>query len=290
VSARDREQSNAYSGLVARGKVAWPEVVIEHETLTRAFEQTPLAGVAATALSSAHHDVYLACACLAGADSARLAFERAIMADVPKAVRRVDRDATFVDDVTADLRVSLLAGDRGRPPELARYAGRGPLRSFVMVLAMRRALDSKRRRREIPVEASALGELLLSPTSPREHGDVALATALRDAFIAAVKRGLASLEPRDRNLLRMHVVDGVSADTLARMYKVHRATMTRWLASARETVFSATRDVVLRDQQVSPETFASFARAAASELDATLSTFLGEAAPRTPSGGDSIAR
>jgi hypothetical protein len=40
------------------------------------------------------------------------------------------------------------------------------------------------------------------------------------------------------------------------MYSVHRATVTRWLTSAKEQVFE------------------SFARDAASQMDATLSTFL----------------
>jgi RNA polymerase sigma-70 factor (ECF subfamily) len=49
---------------------------------------------------------------------------------------------------------------------------------------------------------------------------------------------------RDRNLLRLHFLGGVTLEQLAQMYGVHRATVVRWLAAAREAVLAATRDHV----------------------------------------------
>ncbi|MBS2011381.1 MAG: hypothetical protein JST00_00605 [Deltaproteobacteria bacterium] len=260
--------------VVRRGKAAWPDVDVDVEAFARAFAGMALASAGEAALEAAHDDVFLACACLAGSDSARLAFERAIMVDVPQAIRRVDADATFVDDVTSDLRVALLGADAGAAG-LGRYVGRGPLRSYVMVLAMRRALDRKRRQREVLVDADDFEALLGSPDASYPPADAGTPAELKRAFALACKESLALLEARDRNLLRMHFVDGVPAEALARMYNVHRATMTRWIASARESVFAMTRELMARDHAFSPETFASFARSAAG-LDATLSTFLGD--------------
>ena len=53
-------------------------------------------------------------------------------------------------------------------------------------------------------------------------------TALRDA--------VGQLSSRDRNLLRLHYVSGISLDAVARMYHVHRATVVRWLAAIRDEI------------------------------------------------------
>jgi RNA polymerase sigma-70 factor (ECF subfamily) len=54
------------------------------------------------------------------------------------------------------------------------------------------------------------------------------------------------LERRDRNLLRLHLLGGVTLEQLAQMYGVHRATVVRWLAAARSALFDATRAHVAR--------------------------------------------
>ena len=99
---------------------------------------------------------------------------------------------------------------------------------------------------------------------------------LSAVFVAALKDKLAALPARDRNVLRLHVVDGIPAEAIARMYGVHRATATRWIADVKRAVFDETRAAVQRELDVSPATFESFARDAAVGLDAKLSTFLGE--------------
>jgi RNA polymerase sigma-70 factor (ECF subfamily) len=61
--------------------------------------------------------------------------------------------------------------------------------------------------------------------------------AFRAAFEDAVRR----LEPRDRNLLRLHHLDAVTLDQLAAMYGVHRATAVRWLSDVRRRLLADTR-------------------------------------------------
>jgi RNA polymerase sigma-70 factor (ECF subfamily) len=63
----------------------------------------------------------------------------------------------------------------------------------------------------------------------------------RDAFREAFERGVMSLTARDRNLLRLHLLGGVTLEKLAAMYDVHRATIVRWLAAARAAVLEETR-------------------------------------------------
>lgn len=258
---------DAVEDALDRGRRAWPTVEIEGEQYARFLAERRTIGALEL---EPHADLYLACACSWGVPAAREALEHTIMTDVPKAVRRVSSDPEFVADVTADLRLALLSGVDGKPSALERYQGRGPLRSYVMVLAMRRAIDGKRRQKEIPTEPSDLVDRAAEPPTFARVDS----SELSEAFLVALKERLSTLPPRDRNVLRLHVVDGVPAETIARMYGVHRATATRWISTVKQAVFEETRAALQRELNVSPGTFESFARDAAFGLDATLSTFL----------------
>jgi len=59
---------------------------------------------------------------------------------------------------------------------------------------------------------------------------------LGPAFQAALREAIDGLPPRDRVILRMHLVDGLSIDRIAQPYGVHRATAARWLADVREAI------------------------------------------------------
>lgn len=255
---------------VARGRLAWPGIELSAEQLAAYVKERTPSGARAAG-RELHADLFLACACSLGIAAAREALERSIMADVPKAIRRVSAEPAFVADVAADLRLALLAAADGKPSMLERYQGKGPLRSFVMVLAMRRAIDRKRRDKEIATSPSGLHHVAAAnPSTPHLES-----SELSDAFLVALKEKLATLQPRERNVLRLHIVDGIPAETIARMYGVHRATATRWIGDVKRTVFEETRAALQARFNVSPATFESFARDAALGLDASLSTFLG---------------
>lgn len=255
---------------LARGRRAWPGIELSAEQLATYMKERTPSG-AGTPGRELHADLYLACACSLGIAAAREALERSIMGDVPKAIRRVSSESAFVDDVAADLRLALLTGVEGKPSMLERYQGKGPLRSFVMVLAMRRAIDLKRRQKEFATSPSGLHALAAANPSTAHVGS----SELSEAFLVALKEKLATLPTRERNILRLHIVDGIPAEAIARMYGVHRATATRWIADIKRAVFDETRAALQARFNVSPATFESFARDAALGLDASLSTFLG---------------
>ncbi|MCA9656484.1 MAG: hypothetical protein H6712_33415 [Myxococcales bacterium] len=68
----------------------------------------------------------------------------------------------------------------------------------------------------------------------------------REAFARAFETATESLQTRERNLLRLNVVHGVSGTAIATMYGVHRATAKRWLAAARQTLLERTREELQR--------------------------------------------
>ena len=159
----------------------------------------------------------------------------------------------FTDDQIADvqqtLRERLLVG-AGEGPALAAYEGRGKLSSWVLVSALREAVRVRgKQAREPAVEDDAL--IALADRVERQ-ADAPEKEPYREAFRAAFRTALANLEPRERTLLRMHVIDEVSIDGIAALHGVHRATAARWVESARETVSLATRRELARALGIDP--------------------------------------
>ena len=129
------------------------------------------------------------------------------------------------------LRERLLISARDRPALIVDYGGRGPLGAWLRVAAVRTVLNVQRERRvrepagELHAEARFLQaadpELAVLQTQDR----ALLAGCIREAF--------EELSPEQRNLLRLHLVDGLGLDRLASLLGVHRATAARQVASAR---------------------------------------------------------
>jgi RNA polymerase sigma-70 factor (ECF subfamily) len=184
-------------------------------------------------------DVYLAIALLAGDPAAVRAFEDRFVPQIDHALRRLRLPAGTIDELKQRLRFDLLVGDGA--PKIADYAGRGELAGWLRVTATRRALSQLRR--EGRAREAALDDMLLEhwpDASPDPEGK-----HLRAKYTAELKRAIreafAALEVRQRNLLRQHVLDDLTIDDLARLYRVHRATCARWLADARAELGKGTR-------------------------------------------------
>ena len=221
--------------LHAAAAAAWPGVVVAPEELANAFA-AKLAGDEPPPVTAATvSELYLAIACARGDAAAIAAFERAYLDVVPLALAGMKLPAATVDDIRAAVRDKLLLADGG-PPRILDYAGRGRLRGLVQVTATRMAIDRKRlddREAELPAgrELAASADVALSLIKAQYR------SAFRDSF----QHALGAASRRDRNLLRLHFLGGVTLEQLAQMYNVHRATIVRWLAAAREAVFTATR-------------------------------------------------
>lgn len=213
----------------------WPGVAVEAAEVVRvlepklASEDPPALGVPALA------EIYLAIACARGDAAAIQAFDKAFLDVVPVALAGMKLTAATVEDVRAAVRDKLLLANGDRPPRVLDYAGRGRLRGLVQVTATRTAIDRLRleaREAELPAkELAAAGNLELS----------LIKAQYRAAFAEGFAQAVAAASRRDRNLLRLHFLGGVTLEQLAQMYGVHRATVVRWLAAAREAVFGATR-------------------------------------------------
>jgi RNA polymerase sigma-70 factor (ECF subfamily) len=221
--------------IAAAGRAAWPDVALSEEAIAERVA-TRLRDDPGAQLDGLHDaDLYLALALAAGDTPALKIFESQLVPQIDVALRRLRLAGGTADEVKQSLRFELLVGDQ----KIADYAGRGELAAWLRVSATRKALKIFRKSdREETLDEILLDHWPASTPDPatqhlRSTYTVELKTAIRDAF--------AALEVRQRNLLRQHILDELTIDDLARLYRVHRATCARWLADARADLGRNTR-------------------------------------------------
>ena len=257
------------------GRRAWPGIEVADERLAIWLaERVPDGAAPEVALAEMPAaDLYLACACAAGDPRALAAFEARVMPAVRPAVARIDSDAAFGRDVAEEVRIKLLVGEEGRPPRIQSYLGRGPLTAFVQVVAMRVAYSAKRAR---PIESAEDVDRLAAIPFGGEDAEVAhLRAQCAEPFRRAFRESLASLPPRERNVLRLHLLEGLATETIGRMYRVHRATVARWIASSHESLLKDTRKRLGRELHLPPGDLDSLMRAIQTGLEISIASALG---------------
>jgi RNA polymerase sigma-70 factor (ECF subfamily) len=199
------------------------------------------------------------------------AFDAAYMPGVERAIARMRLPPADVKDVAQSLREHLLVGKAGEAPQIAEYGGRGDLAGWLRVAAVRAALKSLRGRKpHAELDDARLALRSMGDDPELSYMKEVYRKAFREAFAAA----LASLEPREKNLLRQHFVDGLGVDELGRLYGAHRATAARWLQRARENLLDATKTNFARRAGLSARESASVLRMVRSRIDVTFGRLL----------------
>ncbi len=90
----------------------------------------------------------------------------------------------------------------------------------------------------------------------------------------AIAAAMAELSVRQRTLVRLHYVEGVSAQALAKMYSVHRATTTRWLVEARERLLELVQTRLRDSLELDTASLHSLQRTLAGGLELSLPALL----------------
>ncbi|MBK7828847.1 hypothetical protein [Nannocystis sp.] len=274
----------ALTAAIDAGAVAWPELRVARAEFAAALAQR-LAWASPGALAAGlatldHAGLWLAHACVLGDSKALARFDARCIADLDAALRAAGVPDGQVAEAKQRVRHKLLVAGPEGPPRLASYAGRGDLRGFVRVVAVREGIGllrqtARREAHELPaadeqLERATVGEdpeLLLIKERHR--------AVLREAFAEA----LAQLEGRDRTLLRLSVVEGLTIDQLGAAFQVHRATAARWLAGVREGLYRATRRGLMARLQIDRGEFESLVRMIQSRFEISVCEIL-----RTPAG------
>lgn len=213
---------------------SWPQLHLHRQEFREHLEDLAARGEL--------HDVDpaglgLAWACAHQEPAALEAFEWTLIPTASRALRRLGVAEAQVDDLLQRIRVRLLVGAEGRPAQIAGFNGRGTLQGWLRVVAVREGLGVLRRGppAEEPLDARLVGQL-------GDPGDLELAL-MKDHFLAefraATREAVAALAVRERLLLRMQVVDRMSVDEIASVYRVHRVTASRWFTRIRAELRAA---------------------------------------------------
>jgi len=218
---------------VAAASAAWPGVVVNPAEFMAHLQTLGLTG---PAIARRAPDLYLALACARGDQAALEVFDGAILPGARRQFARMNISRSLEDELLQVLRVRLLVG---APPRIATYRGDGTLAAWVRVVAAHLALNELearqvRERRTLAAQAEAfVGANDPEVTVARAH--------LRQPLAAALETALGALGPREKTLLRLHILDDLSIDEIAAMYRVHRATAARWLVAIRTSILAAVR-------------------------------------------------
>jgi RNA polymerase sigma-70 factor (ECF subfamily) len=218
-------------------------------------------------------DLYLACACARGDARAIAEFDARYFTELERALRKMRLDGDSFEEIKQQLRVQLFVSDGDDLPDIAHYAGRGDLRLWVRTAGVRAALKLLRRGKyQIPDG----GQALLMTVSDDDDPELARLRETCSADLkAAMGEAAAALTVRQRNLLRHHIVDGLTIDEVGRIYAVHRATAARWIADARAQLLTRTQQLLRTRLRIGDTEVDSIVRLVRSQLDLSVHRLLG---------------
>ena len=271
IADRRAEVERILADALARARAKWPGVEVAMDVFVAAIMRVTQGAPSVEALGElALDDLYLAQACAAGDPVAITA----CAAVTDEAVRRSLRAMRLSDDMIAelaqDVRTKLFVADGGAP-RIETYSGRAALASWVRTIATRAAVDRLRRRELVDPDDDALESVPASAGGPElEHFRARYQAEFKQAF----EEALASLEVRERNVLRHHFIDRLTVDAIGALYGVHKSTAFRWLEAARETLSKRTMNRFHQRVRATPSEMASIVRLLQSNIELSLSRVL----------------
>jgi RNA polymerase sigma-70 factor, ECF subfamily len=227
------------------------------------------AAVTAECLRQWGTDLYLACAAGSGNDAAVRVIEERFIARLPARIRRLGATSENVGDILQTVRERLFSGE---VPRIRAYNGAGPLEQWIKVVAIRTAIDQHRTAKSIPRVEGAWLETVAPPDG--DASALMMKVEYKREMEAAIRELVPQLSARDRAVLRLHVVEGVSIEKIAASYGVHRVTVARWVWTAGETLMDALRARFRERFGIVPGEFDSLARLARSQLSIDLAGLL----------------
>ncbi len=264
-------------------RAAWPEIAVTAERFAGEVGRRLGADASSEALARTRAtDIYLAIACADGDRAAIECLERDFLREVDRAAARLRATADQAAEVKAQLRCVLLVDEPGRPAAARGFSGRGDLRAYVRVMAIRdliRAINKGRR------EVAAFDDEILDRIATDRDPEISVLRAqYREMVEHAIRAALVALDERSRALLRYQLLDGWSIDQIGRLYGVHRATAARWLSAARDSLGDRVRAELAARLQVDTVEVASIIRLVQSRLEVSFERLTGVAHADTVAG------
>jgi len=259
----------AVARIAAAGRAAWPSVALADDVIATRLVARVVDDPGMHLEELRDGDLYLAFALAGGDAQAVRAFEDALVPQMDVALRRLRLAGGTADEVKQALRVELLTSPGAK---IVDYAGRGDLAAWLRISATRKALKLVRRAdREESLDEILLDHWPGTSTDPeRKH----MRSTYTGELKSAIREAFAALEVRQRNLLRQHILDELTIDDLAKLYRVHRATCARWLADARADLGKQTRKRLVHALGTPSDELESLLRFLDSDIELSISRIL----------------
>lgn len=239
--------------------------------------------VALDAIDSPHlGDLALAFACAKQSAAALAEFERRYGGDFAGALSRLSLGRAEIDEVAQTVRERLFVARPDAPPKILDFAGRGALAGWLRAVIVRAGIDSRRRHANDP-ELSADGEPLVDLHHPATDDPEleTLRARYAEPFRLAFRDAVRALPQDERNALRLNVAEGLNIEQIGVLYGVHRATVARWIAHAKESIAATTRKLLAERLGIPTQDIDSLVRLCQSRLDVGFSD-LTVSAPTSP--------
>jgi len=146
--------------------------------------------------------------------------------------------------------------------------------SWMKVIALREALKQGSTAREHSDEPSlAVLKDLPDPNSDAEF--TLIKHRYRREFYRAVREAFVAISKKQRHLLRLHFMDGLSTTELGLLFHVNQSTISRWLRDSRQAVYTATKHILKDRLRLSSREFESLLPTIISQFDLNLGEVLG---------------
>jgi RNA polymerase sigma-70 factor, ECF subfamily len=221
-------------------------------------------------------DLRLAFQALVGDPAAIAELEGNHFASMDPHLRKLGLGASEIEDVKQTLKTQMLVSDGESAPRLSQYEGRGALKAWLRVSAVREGLKRIKRDKHNASASDQDEEALLADGTSASDPELSYMKSLyRDTFRAAFRDAIGALGDRDRTLLKQSLIDGLSIDELSRLYGAHRATTARWLQSAKQKVSERTRENFIARSNANKDEIESIFRMISTHLDVSLKRHLG---------------
>lgn len=219
-------------------------------------------------------DLALATACARGEQDALERFDREMSGQIAIVFGRHRGVPITVDELQQAMRDRLFVADGDAAPRIASYLGRGDLQAWVRMVTVRYLLDVVRAEAARPDRLGRDDALVDLATAGDDPELAYLKRQYRADFSAAFKSVLATLDARDRNILRHRYLDGLEVAEVATLYGMHRVSMSRVLGRIRDTLLSGIRREFLRRLGVGADELDSIMMLINSQLELSLSGLL----------------
>jgi RNA polymerase sigma-70 factor, ECF subfamily len=276
------------SGQLRRCHSAWPSISISVSVFLPYLAER-ITDPSANTLSELHiTDLYLACGCSQSDHGALAAFEARFLPEIDAALGLIRATPEQKREIKQGLLAQFFVGTPSSGPTIAAYTGRGPFGRWIRVSAARAGYRLVERERRA---GGGQEELLRALRAPGDGPELALLKAEygRD-FNEAFEKALGTLDARERVFLRMHYVDGLSIDDIAPVFRVHRATVARRIAKAREDLFFGTRRALMSRLHIPRDEVSSILRLVRSQVRLPLSQLLTPVDPANPLPSEDAAQ